>query len=103
MPRARYGDVHVFNNYYSSVGNNYCIRSGFNARLLVEGNFFQGVSDPMVLDGTGQVRQRENIFEFSSGTRAATGDASSRRTRTPWTPQRTSRPWSPRAPGPRVS
>lgn len=75
MPRARYGDVHVFNNYYSSVGNNYCIRSGFNARLLVEGNFFQGVSDPMVLDATGQVRQRQNVFVLSRGTRAATGDA----------------------------
>jgi pectate lyase len=75
MPRARYGDVHVFNNYYSSVGNNYCIRSGFNARVLVEGNFFHGVSDPMVLDATGQVVHRANAFEYSNGARAASGDA----------------------------
>ena len=36
MPRARYGDIHVFSNYYTSNGNNYCIQSGREARLLVE-------------------------------------------------------------------
>lgn len=74
MPRARYGDIHIFNNYYSSVGNNYCIRSGVNARLLVEGNFFHNVSDPMVLDGSGQVVERDNMFQYAQGARAVRGE-----------------------------
>jgi pectate lyase len=75
MPRARFGDIHVFNNYYSSVNNNYCIRSGVNARLLVERNFFHKVKDPMVLDGTGEVMARDNAFESVVGRRASVGEA----------------------------
>ena len=33
MPRVRFGDVHVFDNYYSSSGNNYCIRAGFHSNV----------------------------------------------------------------------
>jgi pectate lyase len=47
MPRVRYGMVHVFNNYYSSAGNEYCIGAGYMARLLVQNNVFDGVTDPI--------------------------------------------------------
>lgn len=75
MPRARFGEVHVFNNYYASRGNNYCVRVGFQARLLVEGNYFHSVSNPVDLDPEGQVVQTANVFPGSSGQRANYGEA----------------------------
>jgi pectate lyase len=46
QPRVRFGQNHLFNNYYSSLTTNYCVRAGIQARLLLEGNFFDGVDDP---------------------------------------------------------
>ena len=43
MPRVRFGRNHVYNNLYDSKTANYCIRSGQSARLLIEGNYFDGV------------------------------------------------------------
>lgn len=47
MPRVRHGKVHVYNNYYSAAGNEYCVGAGYLARLLVQNNVFDGVSDPI--------------------------------------------------------
>lgn len=46
MPRARYGQIHVFNNYYSSENNNYCIGPGVQAKVVIESNYFENVKDP---------------------------------------------------------
>jgi pectate lyase len=46
MPRVRFGQVHVFNNYYSSADNNYCVGGGLEAELLVQNNYFDNVKDP---------------------------------------------------------
>jgi pectate lyase len=46
MPRVRFGEVHVFNNYYNAPNNNYCIGGGLEAHLLVENNYFDDVKDP---------------------------------------------------------
>jgi len=53
MPRVRFGDVHVFNNYFSnkdsSLGlNTYCVAAAINSRLLVENNYFDAVQNPHV-------------------------------------------------------
>jgi pectate lyase len=46
MPSNRFGRAHIFNNYYSAAGNNYCIRTRKQAECLVEYNFFNNVQNP---------------------------------------------------------
>jgi pectate lyase len=46
MPSVRFGRAHVFNNYYDSPGNLYCIRSRLYAECLVENNYFDNVHNP---------------------------------------------------------
>ncbi|MEY4388050.1 MAG: hypothetical protein RLY20_3333 [Verrucomicrobiota bacterium] len=46
MPSNRFGRAHIFNNYYSAAGNNYCVRTRKQAECLVENNFFQSVQNP---------------------------------------------------------
>lgn len=40
MPRIRYGKIHLANNLFSSSVANNCIRAGFKADILAEGNYF---------------------------------------------------------------
>jgi pectate lyase len=49
MPSVRWGRVHVFNNYYTCSGNDYCVRTRIDAQVLVENNFYQGVQNPWEL------------------------------------------------------
>lgn len=70
MPRVRHGEVHVFNNYYSAQDNNYAIGAGFQARLLIEGNHFDGVVDPHRFyddEPTAQIVARDNRYTETSG------------------------------------
>ncbi len=46
MPRGRFGQVHVYNNYYSCAGNLYCIGVGVEYQLRVESNYFDGINNP---------------------------------------------------------
>jgi pectate lyase/fibronectin type 3 domain-containing protein len=46
MPRVRFGKVHLYNNYYDSAGNNYCIGVGNNCNIRVESNYFNSVTLP---------------------------------------------------------
>ena len=41
MPRVRYGQVHVFNNYYSSNRTNYVIGVGVEAQIRLEASYFE--------------------------------------------------------------
>jgi len=47
MPRIRFGQVHVVNNYYSAAGSSDCIRLGLAANVRVENNVFDGVEQPI--------------------------------------------------------
>jgi pectate lyase len=78
MPRVRFGQVHVFNNYFSSAGNNYCVRAGANAHLLIEGNYFDGVNSPHQFnstadEATASITERNNTYMSTTGDRATGG------------------------------
>lgn len=46
LPSIRWGTVHLFNNYYNSPGNNYCIRTRLFAQSRIENNVFENVKNP---------------------------------------------------------
>jgi pectate lyase len=78
MPRVRFGQVHVFNNYFASPGNNYCVRAGFGARLLIEGNYFDQVNSPHEFnssddEATAHITARNNVYNMTTGTQAMNG------------------------------
>ena len=47
MPRLVYGQVHIYNNYYSCKGNLYSIGVGSYGSALIESNYFQQVKNPI--------------------------------------------------------
>jgi pectate lyase len=78
MPRVRFGQVHVFNNYFAARGNNYCVRAGRGAHVLVEGNYFEQVNDPHVFNSdedkvTANITARDNVYDQASGEQASGG------------------------------
>jgi len=77
MPRVRYGKVHLLNNYFNSSVSNYCIYAGYKADLLIEGNYFEGVKNPIRLE-TGNftaAQSVDNTFVGTSGTAVGSGTA----------------------------
>jgi len=75
-PRVRFGDVHLFNNYWSSADNDYSIWAALGSRLLIEQNHFDGVTNPHELhDSDAQILASGNIYEQTSGIIASTSTA----------------------------
>ncbi|WP_242696350.1 InlB B-repeat-containing protein [Longitalea luteola] len=75
MPRVRFGQVHVVNNLFDSPQADYCVRAGVEADILVEGNYFDGVNEPIDLyenDFTA-VTARNNVFNNTTGNTAGSG------------------------------
>lgn len=74
MPRVRFGEIHLFNNYYSSSGNNYAIGAGVEAKILIENNFFENVNDPHIFysgERTAQIVANGNHYVNTTGLRDA--------------------------------
>ena len=71
QPRVRYGQVHLYNNLWTSSGNNYCIGVGANSNILAQNNVFIGVSDPLETgsysNGSSVAHQEGNLFTSTSG------------------------------------
>ncbi|MEV0428864.1 family 16 glycoside hydrolase [Micromonospora sp. NPDC050495] len=79
-PRVRFGNpVHVFNNYYVTTANpsySYGIATTCGAGVLVEGNYFENMTDPThVGEGSspaGNLVERNNLY-VNSGTPQTAG------------------------------
>lgn len=71
MPRLMYGRAHVFNNYYTSTQNSYCIGVGSYGAALLENNYFQRVKNPHVFmyDVYCQITARGNVYDDTTGKR----------------------------------
>jgi pectate lyase len=71
MPRVLFGKGHVFNSYYTSSGNGYCVGTGSYASVLVEGNYFKNVKDPHRFQDTNPsyITARDNVYDNTTGTR----------------------------------
>jgi pectate lyase len=78
QPRVRYGKNHIFNNLYTGARDNYCVRAGMDAQLLVEANAFVGVNNPQQFNstadqGTSYITSNNNLYTGATGTRATGG------------------------------
>ena len=78
QPRVRYGKNHIFNNLWASTGDNYCVRAGMQASLLLENNYFSGVGRPQEFNstadqGTAFITATNNVYESTTGTMATGG------------------------------
>jgi len=77
MPRVRFGQVHVFNNYYSAKGNNYCVGAALQARVVVENNVFDDVSQPHIFyDGETTAQMVATGNQYSGASIAQVGQQS---------------------------
>jgi pectate lyase len=47
QPRVRFGQNHLFNNLWTSVGNNYCVAAAVSSNVLVENSAFINVRDTL--------------------------------------------------------
>ncbi|WP_297088058.1 Ig-like domain-containing protein [uncultured Draconibacterium sp.] len=45
MPRVRFGHVHIYNNYYNSPGNGYCVGVGKECNIRIENTHFENIED----------------------------------------------------------
>jgi pectate lyase len=72
QPRVRFGKNHLFNNLWASSGDNYCVRAGKGARILVEDSVFQGVKDPHQFNSSSD-ETTANIMASGNDYSTATG------------------------------
>ena len=73
-PRARFGQCHVFNNFYDRVSD-YGVASTEDAEVLVEANHFLGVGEPTLVgyaaSGPGELIETANLFVGSGAPETA--------------------------------
>jgi pectate lyase len=78
QPRVRYGKNHIFNSLYTGAGDDYCVRAGMNAQILVENNAFVGISNPQQFNSTVDqttsfITANNNLYTGTSGSKSTGG------------------------------
>jgi pectate lyase len=78
QPRIRFGENHLFNNYWASATTNYCVRAGIQANVLIENSYFDGVRTPHQFnnaadEASATITVNGNIYDGTSGTQATGG------------------------------
>jgi pectate lyase len=53
MPAQRFGSCHMYDNYFSCAGNEYCSCARVTAHILSENNYYDGVERPLIKDDAG--------------------------------------------------
>lgn len=80
MPRVRFGDVHVLNNFFDDIAS-YCVAARFESDLVVENNYFRNSKNPHNIEDKGKgIRDPElvaygNVYDNSSGAKVTGGIA----------------------------
>jgi pectate lyase len=78
QPRVRFGENHLFNNYWASPTTNYCVRAGIQAHILIENSYFDGVKSPHQFNNatdemTASITANGNVYNNTSGTQVTGG------------------------------
>jgi pectate lyase len=70
MPSQRFGQSHVYNNYYNCAGDNHATNVRLQAQMLSENNFYDTVANPLfkgfTLDGQ-LIRASGNVYTNCTG------------------------------------
>lgn len=80
MPRVRFGDVHIFNNYYEETAS-YCVAARIESDVVVESTYFRNLKNPHIIDDQGigledpDLVSIDNIYEGVTGSRSTNGVA----------------------------
>jgi len=72
MPRIRFGDVHVFNNYMNAPGAIAAVAAGTEAKVVVENNHFENLNDAHFFhegSTTAQIAASGNAYVNTTGKR----------------------------------
>jgi pectate lyase len=80
MPRVRFGKNHLYNDLFTSTGNNYCVRAGIDSHILIENTVFAGIKSPQVFNSTSDqatsyitADPAKNLYSNTSGTTSTGG------------------------------
>jgi pectate lyase len=75
MPADRFGQVHMYNNYFNCSGNSYCSNARNVGQILSQNNYYQSVKDPCYKEQSGKLRVSGNTYARCTGKQFTTQDS----------------------------
>jgi pectate lyase len=67
MPSGSYCSVHMYNNYFSCTGNDYCSDGREGSQMLSQNNYYYMVEDPITMQSGGLLKSSGNKFYRCTG------------------------------------